>query len=133
MSAARLGVVALALSAGLAGCDGRGNGERGIDRETFVAAYTDLRLAIFDDVFDEATRDSILASHDVTEDELRAFVDRHADDPDALAEAWREVMDSLAAYDAARADSIADDTIMTDPAGRDSFSEAPAAADSPDR
>lgn len=75
----------------------------GIDRSAFVAAYIDLRAATVAGVLDDATRDSILARHDVTEADLRAWIEQRSDDPAALSEAWREVTDSTAARDSAAA------------------------------
>lgn len=101
MAATRLGTLALAaaLAVSVVACEA--GGDEGVDRDTFVAAYADLRRAAGDSL-DEAARDSILARHGVTADELRAFVERHSDDPATLAETWREVMDSLAPRDTAR-------------------------------
>jgi len=71
----------------------------GIDRDTFVATYVDLRLAALAGALDSLARDSILRSHDVTEADLRAYLESRADDPAALSKTWREVMDRMAPPD----------------------------------
>lgn len=91
-----------ALLAGLTACTEPSAEAVGIERERFVAVYIDLRDAMVDGAADSAGRDSVLAAHGVTRDELRAYVDAYADDPAALAETWREIMDSVAARDTTR-------------------------------
>lgn len=85
-----------------AACD-EGADAGGMDRSEFVAAFVDLREATVLGTLDSARRDSILAAHEVTEVDLRAYIEAHSDDPDALAETWREVLDSIAARDSAAA------------------------------
>jgi hypothetical protein len=92
----------VAMIALLADCDG-GAERGGIERAEFVATFVDLREATVRGTLDSASRDSILAAHGVTEAELRAYVEARSDDPDALAETWREVLDSVAARDSAAA------------------------------
>ena len=97
----------------VAGC---GGGETdGLERSEFVAAFLDLREASVRGTLDSTSLDSILGAHDVTEAELRAYVAARSDDPDALAETWREVLDSIAARDSAAAPvdsvSVQPDTI----------------------
>ena len=94
--------------AAVLGCGGAE--EQGIDRDRFVRAYLDLREATLAAPFDSTTRDSILAEHDVTADEMRAFISAHVNDPDAIARAWQDVMDSAAARDTT-ADPAANDTL----------------------
>jgi hypothetical protein len=71
----------------------------GIDRDTFIAAYVDLRRAAVDGQLDSLVRDSILRAHDVTETELRGYIDERRDDPAAISDTWREIMDSIAPPD----------------------------------
>ena len=88
-------------------------GEEGMSREAFVATYIDLRSATVAGELDAGTRDSILEAHGTTEAELRAYLDQRADDPEAIADTWREVMDSVAAAAdtvAAEADTIPAET-----------------------
>jgi hypothetical protein len=73
--------------------------DNGIDRSRFVATYVDLRRATNARALDDATRDSILEAHGTTEAELRAYVELRANDPEAIADTWREIMDSIAAGD----------------------------------
>lgn len=96
----------------LTACTERPAEPDGIDRETFVAVYVDLRQAVVAGAGDSAVRDSILAGHGLTEAELRAYVDERAGDPAGLAETWREIMDSIAARDTAGARS---DTLRSNP------------------
>ena len=94
----------------LAACDG-GGAEGGMSRSEFVATYVALRRATVAGQLDAVTRDSILDAHRTSEAELRAYIEQRADDPDAIADTWREVMDSIAARDSAETDtdSIPDD------------------------
>lgn len=82
------------------GCD-EPEPHAGIDRDTFVRVYLDLRAATVAGTLDAAARDSILAAHDVGEEDMQAFIEGRAADPDALAQTWRDVMDSIAARDSA--------------------------------
>ncbi|HUF13549.1 MAG TPA: hypothetical protein VMN78_10650 [Longimicrobiales bacterium] len=93
----------IALCAGLTMACAEESESEGIDEETFVGTYVDLRGAVVADSLDAAVRDSILAAHDVTAADLRDYVDRHAANPDGLAETWRAILDSIAARDSAAA------------------------------
>ena len=101
-------VLALAL---VAGCQAP-EGEEGIERDGFVATYVALRRATVAGELDSERRDSILEAHRTSEEELRAYIERHADDPDAIADTWREINDSIAARDSA---SAAPDTAVAGP------------------
>ena len=98
----------LVLAALLLGACDRGAAEAdGLERQRFVATMVDLRRAIADGRFSESVRDSILEAHDVTADELRAWVTNHADDPQAYADTWREINETLLApEDTADVDSV---------------------------
>lgn len=86
--------------------------EGGIERDAFIATYVDLRRATVDGRLDAATRDSILGAHGTTEEELRAYVTARADDPEAIADTWREINEILTApTDTVSADAIEADTI----------------------
>jgi hypothetical protein len=96
-------LLALALLAGA--CD-TPDADAGIDREAFVATYVALRRATLEGRLDEPTRDSILEAHGTTEEELRAWLRAREDDPQSIAEAWREINETLSAPpDTAEADS----------------------------
>ena len=102
----RATLVALLALGGGAACDA--SAEEGMARGDFVATYIDLRRATVAGELDAATRDSILAAHGTSEEELRAYVERHADDPEAIADTWREIVDRTAARDSvAAADTAA--------------------------
>ena len=92
------GVVLLALVVAAAGCDD-GPAGGGLEREVFVRTFVDLRQATVAGTLDSVRRDSILGAHGVTEAELRAYVQARAEDPEALAATWREVLDTIAARD----------------------------------
>ena len=79
-------------------------------RATFVATYIDLRRATVAGTLDDGVRDSILRAHGTTEEELRAYVEQHAEDPATLSDTWREIMDSLTARDSVAADTVPDPT-----------------------
>lgn len=122
-------VPTLALTS-LAGCGGEAE-QPPIDRETFVSTYVALRRAMVADTLEAGTRDSILAAHEVTADELRAWIEVQADDPEALAEVWREVLDSLtAAPDSLTADSAETETAVSgaDSTAPDTVADGPGPA-----
>ena len=89
-------LVALALVAGAA-CDAAR--DDGMSRTEFVATYVALRRATVAGELDAAKRDSILEAHGTTAEELRDYIERRADDPQGIADTWREIMDSIAARD----------------------------------
>jgi len=91
------------------GCESGAAPEAGvIDREVFVAAYFDLRVAALagDTALSDAQRDEILARHGISEAELLQFVGVHGRDVDYMAEVWGEVEELMdtpeAASDTAR-------------------------------
>jgi hypothetical protein len=85
----RLLVPALLL---VAACSGdRGGGD--ISRERFVAANVALRT--LPSSATEAERQAVLERYGVDADDLRRWVDRHADRPERIAEAWREISTKL--------------------------------------
>lgn len=74
-------------------CSG-GPTENAIDREVFIATYVDLRISALetDSVrLGDAERTEILARHGVTEDELVAFTQAHADRLEFMREVWNEI------------------------------------------
>ena len=95
------------LLAAAAACDD--STESGISREEFVSTFVDLREAAVRGTLDSVVRDSILAAHDASEAELRAYIEARRGDPEALADTWRAVLDSIVARDsvAAAGDSAA--------------------------
>ena len=97
-----------------AACGGGGD-EQGVSRAAFVGAYIDLRGATVAGELDARTRDSILSAHGTTEEELRAYVTQRAEDPDAIADTWREIMDSIAAREIAAVASDTTDTTAVEP------------------
>lgn len=91
-------LVALALIALAPACEAT-SGEDGMGRSEFVATYVALRRATVQGELDEATRDSILEAHGTTQEALRDYIEQRADDPEAIADTWREIMDSIASRD----------------------------------
>jgi hypothetical protein len=88
-------VLALALLAG--GCGG-GTSEPaeagGLDRDSFISAYVDLRTAAIRSDgtrLTDAARTSILSRHGVTEGQLMAFVELHGEDVEFMRAVWDEV------------------------------------------
>lgn len=66
----------------------------GIDRETFISTYVDLRVATVsteDLELSEAQRDSILGVHGVDGASLLRFTDLHGRDLDYMTEVWNEI------------------------------------------
>jgi hypothetical protein len=71
-----------------------GGGEDAIDREVFIEAYVELRLAALEsEDFEVATdqRAEILSRHGVDQDALLRFADVHGRDLDFMNEVWTEV------------------------------------------
>jgi hypothetical protein len=65
-----------------------------IDREVFIAAWVDLRLAALqapDRRLPVAERARVLREHDVTEEELLAFAEAHGSDIELMKAVWDEV------------------------------------------
>lgn len=95
----RSSVHALLLLAGLLVVPGCGEGgaeprEEGIDRETFVATYVDLRRAAIRDGPDPITpeaRDRVLERHGVSSEELLEFVEIHGRDLEYMEAVWDTV------------------------------------------
>ena len=83
----------------------------GLEREEFVATYVDLRRATVAGELDEQTRDSILEAHGTTEEALRDYVEQRAEDPEAIADTWREINERISARDTMPVD---DDTLVAD-------------------
>ncbi len=85
-----------------------------ISRESFIATYSDLRLATLassDGDMGTATRDSILDANGVSADQLLAFATVHGPDAEYMREIWiavgarmdGESLDSAATPDVASA------------------------------
>lgn len=65
-----------------------------IDRETFIAAYVDLRHEILvssEGVLSDADRERVLRGHGVSEDELVAFAEARGADVEYMAGVWTDV------------------------------------------
>jgi hypothetical protein len=74
--------------------DGPATSSASIDRETFVAAYVDLRLSALGTTTGEITdseRERVLAKHETTEEGLLSFAEAHGSDPATMKEVWEEV------------------------------------------
>jgi hypothetical protein len=67
--------------------------ETEIDRETFVRAYVDLRLAALENGGSilPTTRDSILGAYGVEGESLVEFARVRGDDPEYMSEVWDEI------------------------------------------
>jgi len=69
------------------------------ERERFISAYVDLRvwlLRMRTTQMGDAVRDSLLAAHDVTEDELLNFVDTHGTDVEFMRDVWNDIETRIA-------------------------------------
>jgi hypothetical protein len=79
------------LAVALTAC-GPANDATGIGRDRFVDVVVELRLAALETRGDvaafEARKAEILRAADVTEDEMRAYVERHGEDLEHMAEVW---------------------------------------------
>jgi hypothetical protein len=83
----------------LAGCPGRDPAATGpIDREEFITIVVELRRAQAEatsrDEFEER-KAGVLAEHGVSEDDVRAFVQRHGGDVRLMSEVWDSVQTRL--------------------------------------
>ena len=71
------------------------------ERERFINAYVDLRrvssLNMQTSEIGEAAKDSLLAVHDMTEDEFLDFVDRHGADVAFMRDVWNDIETRIAA------------------------------------
>ena len=64
------------------------------ERERFIIAYVELRiwsLRMGTTRIGDAVRDSLLAAHDVTEDELVSFVDTYGTDVEFMRDVWNDI------------------------------------------
>lgn len=87
-----LGILALALVSGA--CGDHAARDDGIERETFVEAWVDLRTAALrhgEEGLPEAERTRILAEHDLTEEDLLRFAEAHGDDVAFMKDVWDEI------------------------------------------
>jgi len=83
----------------LAGCSGGAEPDAApppdlIEREVFVETFVDLRIAALDNpawVITPAERDSVLAAHGVTAEQIEQFVLHHGRDVRWMRELWDEV------------------------------------------
>ena len=78
------------------GCEfaARGSPAEVQEREHFISAYVDLRIWVLrmrTTQMGDAVRDSLLAAHDVTEDELLNFVDTHGTDVEFMRDVWNDI------------------------------------------
>lgn len=72
----------------------------GVDRETFIATYVDLRLSALGTptgVITDAERSRVLQEHGVTEEDLLAFAEAWGSDPERMRAVWEEVQRRLRA------------------------------------
>ena len=63
-------------------------------REAFVGAYLDLRMSAVNSgssVIEDGVRDSILALHGVTEQDLLDFIETHGEDVEFMRDLWTEL------------------------------------------
>lgn len=87
----------LALALGTFACGGDPTASTegsGMDRETFIATYVDLRIAVGRQgthELSDAERTRILADHTVTEAEFLGFVEIHGADVAFMRAVWDEV------------------------------------------
>ena len=94
-------ILVLAGVFGIAGCDGTPQLEipdGTLSREQFIAAYVDLRYAALEvgvSEPDPAARDSIMASHNVTAQDMFQFLDVYGRDVAFMRDLWDEIEDII--------------------------------------
>lgn len=89
--------VLLVLATGLSACENR---NETISRETFVETMTDLRTEAAQTPLERLSGEEaerVLEQHDVTEEDLRAFVEEHGRDVPFMTEVWTEVEERVRA------------------------------------
>ncbi|MHB1192400.1 MAG: hypothetical protein ACYC6F_05070 [Longimicrobiales bacterium] len=97
----RLRALALAVTLAAASCVGDASAppaQDGLDRETFISTYVDLRaVTIRGDSFaiSDVQRAEVLARHGVTEDALLGFAELHGEDVPFMRSVWDEVESRL--------------------------------------
>jgi hypothetical protein len=71
--------------------------EEGLGRDRFIATYVDLRVAALRNggILDPRTRETVLAEHGVTAEELLAFARTWGGDPRTMQEVWADVEERL--------------------------------------
>ncbi len=77
----------------LVACGG-GPAADAIDRETFIAAYVDLRVAALETDsarLADGDRAEVLSRHGVTADDLTFFAEAHATDLEFMRDVWNEI------------------------------------------
>ena len=95
----------VAAAATAAGCGWElpgGDRDGTVDRETFLVAYVDLRVAALQGPEEELgreDRDRILNEHGVTREDLLDFVEAHGRDVDFMKELWDEARQRIRAVD----------------------------------
>jgi hypothetical protein len=86
-------IAAASVALALAACGGEASPET-IDRDVFVSAYADLRIAAVETDSGRVAytaRDSILDALGVTEEDLTLFAELHAEDLEFMRDVWNEV------------------------------------------
>ena len=91
----RRAVLVLLLAAPLEACveDEPGPVLEAIDRQTFIEVYVNLRnlaLRKANGTVNATERDSVLALHEVAEDDLRLFLEVHHGDAEFMRDLWNE-------------------------------------------
>lgn len=94
-STARVPKLPLVLVVALTACGGDTSGpSAGIDAETFIATYVDLRstaLSAGESLISDAERTQALARHGVSEDDLTQFIEMHGEDVELMRDIWDEI------------------------------------------
>lgn len=89
------GLLLLAVVAGgLGACEREPPEPDTMPKETFIAAYVDLRKASLEGLggpIDAAERERVLREHGVEEGDLLRFAEVHGDDPGYMREVWEEI------------------------------------------
>lgn len=93
--------LALALTVSAFACRGDSTASPdmdGMDRETFIATYVDLRTAVIrgdEHELSDQDRTRILSEHGVTEADFTDFIEAHGSDVAFMREVWDEVESRL--------------------------------------
>ncbi len=94
-STAHVPTLSLTLAVVLTACGGDTSGPSpGIDAETFIATYVDLRstaLSAGESLISDAKRAQAINRHGVSEDDLTQFIEAHGEDVELMRDIWDEI------------------------------------------
>lgn len=114
----RFGLVGALLLAACGGDDApEVDAEDLIAGDVFVQTYVELRMESFDNtprIITTGERDRILQAHDVSEEELRLFLEVHGPDVEYMRDLWAEIEAQILSLLSPAEDSLGGDPPLPD-------------------